>query len=745
MKQSLLLFFFALITSWASAQYPVLSVNDLQFVDQNDLVNCNDSSPYFGDTVTTTGIVIADGNIMEIASGSTDGGYRPEVYILDTAAGGIISSFNMISVHGVYPNPNQGGSANLPVSVMNNLIAGTEVTVTGVMSRFAGQTQLNPINNSAVVSNTIGLAPTAVMVDLGQLNDDQRVNQLETGEQWENAFIEIQNVTVTSVNFFNGGSRVSFDVVDQNGNAINVSDRFLAQKLPSHTTVNPASPLATGSFVAPPVGTVYSSIRGIVLHSENGCTGEAGRGYEINPFDASHYDIGVAPPTITNITRNPGQPTSADVVTVEATITDFDGTVTDQSLFYATDPATPFASFTEVPMTLKTGTTDEFEGDIPASADGTLVRYYITADDNDNNTSVAPFTPASQTQENVFWYNVRDNGLTIRDIQENINPGAGDSPYNGEEVTFTGIVSASTRAFDLGFVYVQDENETEWAGVHCTGNPDLFTLYRGDEVEITGIVQENFGFTLVNVTNVNYTGTSRVSLTPVTLDPSDNVKDWEKYESMLVQFVNPTGKVFISDDDAGFADYAISTDAANDFDNSTLVQAGRQDNSNSSSLWVSLVSDSMWETTDGEMEVPVVLTSVANEMDTLRGVMYYGFGNYKLLPRNNADIIGLNATLEEVAADTTLRPVGINDFNAIKANVQVYPNPANEQVFVAHDLNEVVFLSMTDISGRAIMNTQLNASVNSISLNDLQQGIYVMRLVDQQGRLLKASKLIVTH
>ena len=101
--------------------------------------------------------------------------------------------------------------------------------------------------------------------------------------------------------------------------------------------VNPSSPQTDGEFVAPIPGTKYESLRGIILHSENGCSGGTGRGYELNPFDKSHYKVGDTPPSITEVKRTPLVPTSSDNLTISAKIIDFNGSVVSQKLYYTDD------------------------------------------------------------------------------------------------------------------------------------------------------------------------------------------------------------------------------------------------------------------------------------------------------------------------------------------------------------------------------------------------------------------------
>jgi hypothetical protein len=322
--------------------------------------------------------------------------------------------------------------------------------------------------------------PTSAPVAVGLLNDAQRVNIPTTGEQWENAFVEFQNVTVTEVISF-GGNRISFNVVDAAGNKINVSDRFLAQKLPSYQTVNPASPQVTGSFVPPVPGTFYSSLKGVLRHDGNGCfTGGGTRGYELNPFDASHYQIAYAPPYISQFERDPMVPTPNQSPDLICTITDFDGTVDSVHVFYTTNATLQPTQFTKATMALVAGSTDEYEFSLPSAPDGTLVRYYIKAKDDDGNVSYYPTTPVGQAQPNFDYYTVRAGGMKIYDIQYSLASN-GNSPFLGQNVTVKGIVTASTKPYDLGYLYIQDANGGPWSGIWCAGS-GITQFFREEEV-----------------------------------------------------------------------------------------------------------------------------------------------------------------------------------------------------------------------------------------------------------------------
>ncbi|WP_170266376.1 T9SS type A sorting domain-containing protein [Phaeocystidibacter luteus] len=735
MRRALLLCMMIFAGFAAQAQYPYVDINQIQFVSQTDLANCNDTSAYFGDTITTRGVVVTPGNVSEVASGSVQGGHRPFLFIADTANGGSTTPFGGIEVMGAYQNA-QGNL--LPLPNIETALPGDIIEFTGVVNAFNNGTQLEPIDGNSFTILGSTTAPSSAIVPLADLNDNNRVNIPTTGEQWENTYITLQNVTVTEVIYFSGNSRVSFNVVDGNGNVINVSDRFLAQKLPSHQTVNPFSPQATGSFNPPVPGTFYNSLSGILRHDGNGCFLNSGsRGYELNPFDSAHYDVGFAPPYISNFDRDPAIPTSNQSVDLTMNITDFDGTVDSAFVYFTADTTLDPSQFPRQPLSLVGGTTDEYEFTIPNYPDGTLVRYYIKSTDDQGNDSYYPTTPIGAAEPNFEYYFVRDGGLKIFDIQFSLD-GSGNSPLVGQTVTFRGIVTASTKRHDLGYLYVQDEGGSEWSGVWCIG-AGISNYFRDEEVIITGQVNENFGMTQVVVSNIQLTG-NRATIQPTVIDPTDSAAQanfgWEKYEGVLVEYRLPNNqKLTINEENMGFGDYSVSDVVGASRQTSGRILAGRQSGSSQSSLYVQLVTDTVYETVDGEMEVPAIVVADTMTFDAVRGVLFYGFSNYRLLPRNNDDFIGANITLD--TTDLPQSSISVREWNS-QAELRAFPNPTSGRLNVELEGSQIVAVQLFDLSGRVIIDQKTNDSRVELNLAGLREGAYIMRIMDNENRIHSA-------
>ena len=738
MKKQLLFLAMLCIGFGLQAQtIPFVSIYDINYVSSSDLSACNDTSAFLNDTIKTRGIVVIDGNLSEVASSSVQGGARPFIHIVDTANGGATTAFSTLELMGVYTDAN--GSLQVPAT-FTQVVAGDIVEVTGVIGAFGGSNQISLLDaNSFSVVGT-GTATTPATITVGDLNDPNRVNNLNTGEKWEGAFVKLLDVTVTEVIYFSG-NRVSFNAIDVNGNKINVSDRYLAQKLPSYQTVNPNSPQTTGSFIPPVPGTFYNSLSGVVRQDQNGCTGGTGRGYELNPFLSAHYDIGFAPPYISEVERDPKIPTSSQTVDVEFKIADFDGTV-DSAFFYWSDDSTKLPSqFTKTLMTPNAGSTGDYTFSLPARPNNTFVRYFIRAVDDQNNVSYYPSTPVTQVEPNTEYYFVRDNGLKIFDLQYTQDP-TGNSPFMGEEVTVTGVVTASTKVWDIGYLYIQDEGGAAWSGIWVVGN-DISLPYRNEEVTVTGEVQENFGMTRISALNITKTGNLKM-VAPTVISPADSAAytdgEWEQWESVYMRLENPAtgGKVHVSNGNYGFGDYLVGNSNTASSSNSTRVLAGRQSTTSQSSLYVQVVSDTVYNNLDGQMNVPPLEANTTMNMDALEGMVMYAFSQYRILPRNNDDFVGINVTL-----DSTHLPgsnISIVEYN--NSEFTFYPNPATDVLHIQNSDLNTYDVRLFNMMGQEVFTQLNNVNHTEISLAGIKGGAYIMHVQDETGKI-STSKIII--
>lgn len=710
MKQFSFLILLACLSLKVFGQYPLRSVADIQTVAGSQLSNCVDSSAYTGDTVRVRGVVVMNAKVGGVENAQIADGRNIWIQV---NGGGPWSGLDLLTFNGATTTTD-----------MLDLVAGDSIEVIGYVEEFNGETEivvLNTIPSVTVLGTGQTVYPTPITID--QLNNASRNNVLTTGEQYEGVYVELSNVTVTAVNLFSGNTRVSYDVTDASGGVINVSDRFLYQRM-ANASPNP------GTFVAPTVGDAITTLRGIIIHSKNNCPGSNGRGYEIHPFQSSDVIYSAQAPTITNLQRNPITPTSTQSTVITADITaNGSNTLSSATLHYAVGVGN--TNYASVPMALVSG--NNWSGTIPAQANGAFVMYYISATDNANLTSTVPSVPAPTNAQPLF-YTVNDNGTEIYNIQ--YTPFSnGNSGLRDLTVTVTGVVTASAN--DLGYVFIQQEGLTAWAGIMCIGS-GLGTVSLNDKITVTGTVKEDFGMTrLENISNVVVSGTGTISALQLrdTTFTSYGFNSNEQYEGMLVSILPTSGtkvKVVDTNCDDGtnpgtnFGEYRIGSDTLAP-NSGTRVLAGRQSSSAFSSLNVPFVNDIMWQTTDGTMNVTPVVVNVGMEWDYVNGIIYYSFSNMKLLPRNSGDFS---------------TPISRNALASMEGSIAVYPNPAqSEAILVWNQLTESPsFYTLTDLSGKVLISQEVSGVSGqlTLSLQNIPNGMYFCTLSgDNTSKVIK--------
>lgn len=700
-KKLLSLACFLLVAIAANAQYPLKTIAEVQTVSQQDLAAGNDASSLaITDTVRIRGVVIMDAGLSTLVGGK-------QIWI-QTNDG---TSFSGIDVYQPFPGSGTPGDAGTGIL---SLVEGDSVEITGHVEEFQGETEFVPNNTNPATPIQIlgsGITVKSKLIAVAELNDINRNNILTTGEQYEGMYVELTNLTVSSVDYFANGSRVSFNVIDASGNKMNVSDRFSPFRLPA----------TGGTFVPPVVGDFIISIKGVLLHSKNN------RGYELHPIKPSDVVWGASAPAISGITRNFTVPTNTDVVLVSANITDQEG-VDTAVLYYAVGAASN--NYIGVAMTANGNL---YSANIPAQPDGSIIKYYIMAKDNsvDHLTSRIPNVPA----EDPKFYVVRNGGLTIYDVQYTPFK-SGNSGFIDQVVTVSGVVTSSVS--DLGYVHIQQENQGTYAGIFVANGTGLSTLLTGEKVTITGTIKEYFGLTrLESVTSVSKNGMGTITPTVVEVDSFRvaSATGTEPYEGMLVKFA-PANGLYITNQNAdapsNFAEYRVGKDTS-DAGAGCRVLVGRQTSTTFSSKNVSYIMDSVWAPNVG---IDIVIVEKGDKMTSLSGIMTYGFSNFKLLPRNNNDY-------ESYVA------LGITSNFVNKGKAVVYPNPASTVMnldFIMPVSTNDLTLSIFDIFGRKINTIALTETTGTVSVDlaNFTQGTYIYSISSASAGVLNNGRFVVT-
>jgi hypothetical protein len=702
---------------------PLVTITQVQQVPQDSLtaVPPNDTSPRNGDTVRIRGRLVT---LPGQAYSSSD----------LTAARWVWIQSGTGPWSGMNYRPGFNGASAGTYDFSSGL-PGDSVEVVGVVNRFpvnnvsGNETQMSPWNLAGGYVTRIPVqrvAPAPTIINACELNDANRNWQAATGEKWEGVYVEIQNATVVDVPPIRGANRQDF-VIESNGCRVTVYATFNVMRTNASTLTN--SVMGTSltvypNFVAPLVGEFYTRIRGVI----NYVTSD---GYTISPWDTSQFTKGVTvAPQIVSVSRSILAPTPTQSVTVTANVNFTQGTPTVR-LVWAKGLFNP--TWDSVTMTASGGS---YTATIPAVADSAYVKYFVRA--VGSVPSQFALSPTNAPNEYTF-YRVSTNGLQIQDLQ--FTPFAnGNSPYRNQIVTVTGVVTASQN--DLERIFIQQEGVTQWAGLEVTGNLALATLSLGNRVTVTGTCQENFGFTRIgNVTSVVSAGTG--TITPVALEPqlfSIASPAAEVFEGMLVRIQNndpaPNDSLYIiqtnADAPSHFSEFRIGKSVATP--TAGIRVKTTRTASEAASPNVSLITPQTIPSPSllNDSASAVVVT-LSRGFKSMTGLLFWSFSNYKLYPRNNADVVGYTGLALGVESEQ-------KDFN-----ITLFPNPANTEVAVRVDGREFTSFRLLDLAGREVLNEKLSGQFNVVNIAHLPSGTYLTQVVDNlNSAILQRSKLIIT-
>lgn len=199
----------------------------------------------------------------------------------------------------------------------------------------------------------------------------------------------------------------------------------------------------------------------------------------------------------------------------------------------------------------------------------------------------------------LFFFSL-GSSIPIRDVQFTLHP-SGDSPYNGKEVTISGIVTAGSGVFSKNIYFLQD-SPGPWNGIMVYDQ--LHTVARGDRITITGTVSEYYGMTEVKDIKEFIWHGSGYSL-PSVSDVSTDSVNTEVYEGVLVRVDN----VMVVNHDLEYGEWMVDDGAGG-----------------------CRIDDRAYYT---------YKPGYNQFLSSITGVVDYSYGNFKIQPRGNLDIEGV--------------------------------------------------------------------------------------------------------
>ena len=713
MKIRLLLFLFLTVgVSFSFAQlkktteYPLVSIHDIQYID-NVGVNGFVPSIHTGDTVRVRGAVMVN-PLVDANTNRTPilyvGAYWWATYLQDTSAQAQDGWGGLNVIQNDTTNPN----------TFFDLVDTTSfIEVTGVVTTYYSTNELLVLLNPVTPINILGSLPKRpdpLQLSLSDFNDNN-------GIKYSGMYVEFHDVISSDRNTATNG----FNINDGNGNKLVVYQQ--SRYFRTGSTKMPGS-----TFELPQDGTPINYIRGII-------TVYSGNVIEIVPIYPDDIYISATPPVISNIQRDVVQVNTNQPVTISAKIVDLDGTVQSATLNYK------IGSENRVVVAMDRSLTDTtlYTATIPGvSEDSTMVNYYISAKDNDGLTGYTP----SDTVKSNYFYQVLNETLKIRDVQ--FSPyGSGFSGYNGYHVTLSGVVTADTSDYPGRLsgttlrVYMQD-GSGPWTGIliGTIGNKgsDVINLERGDSITVTGLITENFSVTSIDsLTSITINSTNNPLPDPVvigtgTIDKLGNaIVAAEQWESVLIDYQNVTVTDDNADGDSGpvFNNYGEILVSDNSGDTRVELQDGN--NNNYENDWSGLTNSPS-----------NILVGLGAKFSELKGILFYSYSNYKLVPRKDDDFVGFVTGVEN---EKSILPVkyGLS---------QNYPNPFNPSTIINYSIPQEsnVTLKIYNLLGQEVKTlvneTKAPGNYNvNFNASDLSSGIYFYSL--RAGNYYQVKKMML--
>jgi len=139
------------------------------------------------------------------------------------------------------------------------------------------------------------------------------------------------------------------------------------------------------------------------------------------------------------------------------------------------------------------------------------------------------------------------------------------------------------------------------------------------------------------------------------------------------------------------------------------------------------------------MNVDLKVVRYGENLDSMHGMMVYTFGNFKLLPRNNEDMVNYSDPIDTGDGTDGLREIANLD-------LRMYPNPTEGELYILPktDRNYRMNVEILDLQGKVIQNQFINTnSINTINLNQVKSGMYLIKLVNTENGKFTTRKVLV--
>lgn len=307
----------------------------------------------------------------------------------------------------------------------------------------------------------------------------------------------------------------------------------------------------------------------------------------------------------------------------------------------------------------------------------------------------------------------------------------GNTDFDGGTGTF--MLNSTTQ--DVYIMKQELNGQFKWAGQISGPNADQgnsFTVGQNGEIFLTGYYSQTADMDPGSGT-ANLTSTGATDIFLVALDSSGNYirsasiggSTGSDFSSAII-YSTTANELYVSGGFHGNSDFDPQSGIF------TLTSAGATD------LFIMSVDTTFnlkWAERAGGTNTEYSVTMVVDHLNMIRmtGIYYspvFTLGNTTLTNTTPANYDVFSGKFHPGVL------TGLNNFNGSEVSFYIWPNPANEFLYIKSDAIDDMIISIFDLTGKKVLEQTVPSDQTNISLTSLQDGMYILNLNNNSSRFI---------